>query len=61
MAAIEAATYNLPVATTTSLGGIKASASIAVAADGEATVAQVSTDVLIQGDNELILNGGSAQ
>lgn len=60
LAAIEAAEYDLPAATLEALGGIKASESIAVAADGTATVAQVSTDVLVQGTEELILNGGSA-
>lgn len=52
--------YELPAATLESLGGIKASESIAVAADGTATVAKVSTDLLVQGTNELILFGGNA-
>ena len=37
----------LPVATTEVLGGIKASESIAVAKDGTATVAKISTDLLV--------------
>jgi hypothetical protein len=57
---ITAAAYTLPVATAEKLGGIKASASIAVAADGTATVAKVSTDILEQGTEELILFGGTS-
>ena len=57
---IELAKYILPAATAERLGGIKASESIAVAADGTATVAKVSTDVLIQGTDELILYGGTS-
>lgn len=53
-------TYELPAATADNLGGIKASKSIAVATDGTATVAKVTTDVLAQGTEELVLNGGSA-
>lgn len=53
--------YELPAATADKLGGIKASESIAVAADGTATVAKVSTDVLVQGTEELILFGGAAK
>jgi len=52
--------YELPAATADKLGGIKASESIAVAADGTATVAKVSTDVLAQGTEELVLFGGTS-
>ena len=58
---ITAAAYILPVATADRLGGIKASESITVAADGTATVAKVSTNILVQGTEELILFGGTAQ
>ena len=54
-------TYELPAATTSALGGIKASESIAVAADGTATVAKVTTDVLVNGTEEFVLNGGNAK
>lgn len=50
--------YDLPAATVDKLGGIKASESFAVAADG--TVTKVTTDVLAQGTEEFILNGGNA-
>lgn len=50
----------LPKATTEVLGGIKASESIAVDENGVATVAKVSTDVLVQGNKEFVLNGGGA-
>lgn len=60
IAAIQASAYTLPAATIDTLGGVKASTSIAVAEDGTATVAQVSTDLLVQGVDELILYGGTA-
>lgn len=66
--------YELPVATLEKLGGIKSAADIIedqkvvkatnaiyvnpVTAIGE--VKAVSTDILVQGENELILNGGKA-
>ena len=50
--------YNLPAATLVALGGIKASDKFGVNEDG--TVASVSTDLLTQGADELILNGGGA-
>ena len=50
--------YSLPAATLAALGGIKASDKFGVNEDG--TVASVSTDLLTQGVDELILNGGGA-
>ena len=58
--AIQAIGYEPPVATADKLGGIRASESIAVDADGRATVVRVTTDILVQGEEELVLNGGSA-
>lgn len=60
-AQIAVSAYELPVATLEALGGIKASESIAVAEDGTATVAKVTTDVLINGANELVLYGGNSK
>lgn len=48
------------VATTEKLGLVKASDTVAVAADGAMSVAKVSTDVLVQGTQEVILHGGNA-
>jgi hypothetical protein len=48
------------VATTEKLGLVKASDTVAVAADGKMSVAKVSTDVLVQGTQEVILHGGNA-
>ena len=58
--AINSIKVELPKATTEGLGGIKASESIAVDENGVATVAKVSTDVLVQGNKEFVLNGGGA-
>lgn len=49
-----------PIATTETAGLVKASEEISVAADGAMSIAQVSTDVLINGQNVLILDGGTA-
>lgn len=57
---IEGAIAAIPVATTSVLGLVRASESIAVSTDGVMSVAKVSTDVLEQGTETLILNGGSA-
>jgi hypothetical protein len=51
-------TYELPAATASALGGIKASDSFGINIDG--TVNSVSTDLLTQGVEELILFGGNA-
>lgn len=48
------------VATTEKLGLVKASDTVAVAEDGTMSVAKVSTDVLVQGTQEVILHGGNA-
>jgi hypothetical protein len=48
------------VATTETLGLVKASDTVAVAEDGKMSVAKVSTDVLVQGSQEVILHGGNA-
>lgn len=61
--------YELPAATVDALGGIKSAAdvdgkavanAVYVADDGKATVKTISTDSLVQGAEELILNGGNA-
>ena len=61
--------YELPAATVDALGGIKSAAdvdgkavanAVYVADDGKATVKTLSTDSLVQGNEELILNGGNA-
>lgn len=51
----------IPTATIERLGLVKASDTISVAADGTMNVAKVSTDLLVQGEKELVLSGGSAQ
>lgn len=48
------------VATTEKLGLVKASDTVAVAEDGKMSVVKVSTDVLVQGTQEVILHGGNA-
>lgn len=50
----------IPTATIERLGLVKASETISVDADGTLNVAKVSTDLLVQGENELVLRGGSA-
>ena len=56
-----AAIPTTPIATAETAGIVKASEEVAVASDGKMTITKVSTDVLVQGELELILNGGSAQ
>jgi hypothetical protein len=41
-------------------GKVKASEEVAVAADGKMSIAKVSTDVLVQGELDLILDGGNS-
>ena len=63
--------YDLPVATVEALGGIKSAADVegkavanAVYVDatsGIGSVKAISTDMLVQGANELVLNGGTAK
>ena len=50
----------IPTATAEVAGLVKASETISVTADGTMNVAKVSTDLLVQGANELILMGGNA-
>ena len=61
--------YELPMATAIALGGIKSAADVEgkvavnkvyVGEDGIGEVKAISTDALVQGVNELILNGGNA-
>ena len=73
-AAIEAIpAYELPVATGTVLGGVlsatdtvvdgvttKASNAVYVESDGKMSVRQITTDILVNGEEEFIINGGSA-
>jgi len=64
-------TYELPAATAETLGGVKSAADVdgkavtnAVYVDATSNVGSVktiSTDILVQGVEELILNGGSAK
>lgn len=49
---------DIKVATEASAGVVKASEEIAVATDGKMSLTKVSTDLLFNGTNELILNGG---
>lgn len=51
---------DIPTATMEALGLVKASQEIAVEEDGKLRVNEISTDKLVQGLEELILNGGSA-
>ena len=71
VAAIQAAKYTLPGATTEALGGIKSAADVdgkvvvnKVYVDATTNIAEVkafSTDNLVQGNMTLVLNGGDAQ
>lgn len=51
----------IPTATIDRLGLVKASETISVTEDGTMNVAKVTTDLLVQGEKELVLSGGSAQ
>lgn len=55
-----AATPVTPIATTSVAGLVKASKEVSVAADGAMSITQVSTDVLVNGQNVFILDGGTA-
>lgn len=50
----------VPYATGTTAGLVKASEEIDVAVDGVMTINQVSTDKLVQGNNTLVLFGGTS-
>ena len=51
---------NLPLATMTTLGAIKLSEEIGVNDEGALKIKQISTDLLVEGESTLILNGGDA-
>ena len=62
-------TAKAPAATAAALGGIKSAAdvdgksvnnAVYVDGDGNANVKAISTDVLVNGEAELVLNGGNA-
>lgn len=55
-----AAIPGLAVATESTLGGVKASAEVAVAEDGTMSITSLSVDKLAQGTGELVLYGGNA-
>lgn len=57
---VRGAISEIPSATSSILGLVKASAEIAVGADGAMSINEVSTDKLTQGTDTLVLNGGSA-
>jgi hypothetical protein len=54
-------TYELPAATKDALGGVKLSDEVGVNDNGQLEVKAVSTDKLVNGVEELVLNGGSAK
>lgn len=56
-----AAIPSIPAATASALGLVKVGETISVDTEGTINVAKVSTDILVQGEKELILNGGSAK
>lgn len=51
---------NIPIATDTTVGGIKSSDSIRVAPDGTASVEKISIDAINQDETTLVLYGGDA-
>lgn len=50
----------IPAATASTLGLVKVGETISVDEEGTINVSKVSTDMLVQGEQELVLNGGSA-
>lgn len=58
---ISDAIAGIPAATASALGLVKIGETMSVTADGTINVAKVSTDTLVQGENELVLMGGSAK
>jgi uncharacterized protein YqgV (UPF0045/DUF77 family) len=58
---ISDAIAGIPAATASALGLVKIGETMSVTADGTINVAKVSTDILVQGENELVLMGGSAK
>jgi hypothetical protein len=53
-------TYDLPAATASALGGVKLSDEIGLDADQKLKIQKVSTDTLVNGVEEFIIYGGSA-
>jgi hypothetical protein len=51
----------IPAATASALGLVKVGETMSVTSEGVINVAKVSTDILVQGELELVLNGGSAK
>lgn len=51
----------LPTATMDIFGGVKLSEDIGLNTDGQLKIKSISTDVLTNGNDELILDGGDAQ
>ena len=56
-----AAIPSIPAATANALGLVKVGETISVDEEGTINVAKVSTDILVQGEKELVLVGGSAK
>lgn len=56
-----AAIPSIPAATASALGLVKVGETISVDEEGTINVAKVSTDILVQGEKELVLVGGSAK
>lgn len=50
----------LPAATASTLGLVKPGETMSIDAEGTINVAKVSTDILVQGELELVLNGGTS-
>lgn len=51
----------IPAATASTLGLVKVGETLSVDAEGTINVSKVSTDCLVQGNNELVLMGGTAE
>jgi hypothetical protein len=51
----------IPAATASTLGLVKVGETMSVDSEGTINVSKVSTDILVQGEQELVLNGGSAK
>jgi hypothetical protein len=58
--AIESAAYQLPAATLDNYGGVKLSEEVGTNEEGQLEVKSLSTDKLVQGNMELVFNGGNA-
>ena len=51
----------IPAATASTLGLVKVGETVSIDEEGTINVSKVSTDILVQGEQELVLNGGSAK